>query len=116
MRRESESGGRGDKGEYWCSGMEEAGGCHIPEGCCGQDSLVLWELWLSLCPARLHMLTSLCLSKLIMFSCVNYKKGVSGSTELCFHKHCLSDVCATTLEYDFILSLVITVNNLHNGH
>lgn len=116
MRRESERGGRGDKDEYWYTGTEKPGGCHIPKGCCGQDSLVLWELWLSLCPAWLHMLTSLCLSKLIMFSCVNYKKGVSASTELCFHKHCFSDVCATTLKYDFILSLVITINNLHNGH
>ena len=56
------------------------------------------------------------LSKLIMLSCVNYKKGVSNLTELCFHKHCFSDVCATTLEYDFILSFVITINNLHNSH
>lgn len=61
-------------------------------------------------------LCSLLLSRLIMFSCVNYKKGVSNLTELCFHKHCFSDVCATTLEYDFILSLVITINNLHNSH
>lgn len=51
-----------------------------------------------------------------MFSCVNYKKGVYNLTELCFHKHCFSDVCATALEYDFILSLVITTNNLHNSH
>lgn len=61
-------------------------------------------------------LCSLYLSKLIMFSCVNYKKGVYNLTELCFHKHCFSDVCATALEYDFILSLVITTNNLHNSH
>lgn len=37
-------------------------------------------------------------------------------TELCFHKHCFSDVCATSLEYDVILSLVITSNDLHNSH
>lgn len=59
---------------------------------------------------------SLRLSKLMMFPCVNYKKGVSSLTELCFHKHCFTSVCATTLEYDFILSLVITINNLHNSH
>lgn len=68
------------------------------------------------CQPVYSALCSFYLSKLIMFSCVNYKKGVSNLTELCFHKHCFSDVCATILEYDFILSLLITINNLHNSH
>lgn len=47
---------------------------------------------------------------------VSYKEGASNLTELCFHKHCFSDVCATSLEYDAILSLVISSNDLHNSH
>jgi len=94
----------------------------VSRGCCGQWSLAPWELRLPSAQASAQRqpvsstLRSLHLSKLIMFSCVNYKKGVPNLTELCFHKHCFGDVCTTTLEYDFILSLVITINNLHNSH
>ena len=123
MKERSEGGRRGNKCKYWhiVMGSSGEGGRTLHFQWCGQWSLVPWQLWLSQCTAFLQNVSlslprSAHLSKLIMFSCVNYKKGVSNLTELCFHKHCFSDVCATTLEYDFILSLVITINNLHNSH